>query len=104
MAIDIVAPIPITENTRDNEQKKFAENLNGKVVVRVEDEAAQGFFTGSLLQGVVFDYGSVAYPSSTTEVYTYRNGGVSGPVVAIITIIYTSASKQNLSTFEVVKP
>lgn len=104
MAIDIVAPNPITENTRDNEQKKFAENLNGKVVVRVEDEAAQTFYSGSLLQGVVYDYGSVAYPNSTTEVYTFRSGGPSGAVVATVTLVYTSGSKQFLSTFQVVKP
>lgn len=50
MAIDIVPSNPITENTRDNEQKKFAENQFGKVVVRVEDESAAAILNAILLQ------------------------------------------------------
>ena len=101
MAIDIVPSAPINSNVRDNEQKKFAENANGNVVVRTEDESVSALFTGSLLQGIKFDNGSVSYPDNVTEVFTYRLAAV---VVATVTLVYTSAGKSRLSTFAVVTP
>lgn len=38
------------------------------------------------------------YPSSTVEVYSYKSGGVSGTLLATITVTYTNASKQFVST------
>lgn len=89
---------------QDRNYAKFVETASGETAVRVLDDHVKSGLSGSLLQGVVYDYGSVAYPVNTTEVYTFRNGGASGTIVATITLIYTSSSKQNLSTFEVVKP
>ncbi len=45
-----------------------------------------------------FDFLSVAYPSGTNEVYTYKNGGSGGTVVATVTIVYTDSTKASLST------
>jgi hypothetical protein len=45
-----------------------------------------------------FDYISVAYPTSTTETYTYKFGGALGTIVGIITVTYTDATKENLSS------
>lgn len=90
--------------TKDLENEKFATNANGKTVVRVEDEAAASRIPGGLLSGIVFDYGSVAYPDGVTEVFTFREGGSGGVVVATVTVTYTSAAKNRLSTFEVVTP
>lgn len=55
---------------------------------------------GSLLQGLTYDFIGAAYPSSTQEVYTYKNGGAGGTTVATITVNYTDATKsvlQNVS-------
>lgn len=40
----------------------------------------------------------VTYPSSTTEVYTFKSGGVSGTTRMTLTLTYTNASKTFLST------
>ncbi len=48
----------------------------------------------------IYDYVSVDYPTATTEVYTFREGGSGGVVVATVTITYTDASKSDLSTVE----
>lgn len=45
-----------------------------------------------------YDYVSVAYPLTTTEVYTFKVGGTGGTTVATVTIVYTDATKENLST------
>lgn len=46
---------------------------------------------------VAFDAVAVTYPNSTTEVYTYKTGGISGTTVAIVTLTYTDSTKVNLS-------
>lgn len=42
------------------------------------------------------DYLAVAYPNSTSEVYTYKVGGSSGSVVATLTVTYADSSKDHL--------
>ena len=44
------------------------------------------------------DYIAVTYPTSTTEVFTYRDGGAGGTIVATTTITYTDDSKCDIST------
>lgn len=83
----------MTRPLKDNAKDSFETNSSGETCVRVI-----GKDTGSLLEGVAFDYVSVAYPDSTTEVYTYKSGGSGGATVATITVVYTSASKNNIST------
>lgn len=46
------------------------------------------------------DYIAVTYPTDTTEVYTYKDGGVSGTTVATVTITYTDATKCNITSVE----
>ena len=58
---------------------------------------------GTLPDGISlpqYDAVSVSYPDSTTEVYTFKTGGLSGTTVATITITYTDSSKENISTVE----
>ena len=74
------------------ETRKF-ELVAGLPAVRVLD-------TGGLNRGVQYDYVAVTYPTGTTEVYTFKNGGSGGTVVAIITLIYTDTTKVNLSSAE----
>lgn len=89
MAIDID---PCRE-TKKLENEKFATNSDGKTIVRVEDESL-----GGLLRGVIYDAVSVAYPLATTEVYSFFNGGLGGTLVATITLVYTNASKSDLTS------
>lgn len=44
------------------------------------------------------DYIAATYPTTSQEVYTYRLGGVSGIVVGVITVNYTDATKEILSS------
>jgi hypothetical protein len=45
---------------------------------------------------VPYDYIGATYPVPTTEVYTYKTGGASGTVVATVTVVYTSSTKDIL--------
>lgn len=45
-----------------------------------------------------YDYIAVAYPSTTSETYTYKTGGVGGTTVATITVVYTDTTKENISS------
>lgn len=45
-----------------------------------------------------YDYIAATYPDSVTEVYTFKSGGSDGTTVAVITIVYTTADKDILST------
>lgn len=44
-----------------------------------------------------WDYFSVAYPSATQEVYTFKTGGSGGTTVATVTLNYTDSTKEFLS-------
>lgn len=46
-----------------------------------------------------YDSGTVEYPSPTSEIYKFRQGGVSGTIVATVTLIYTDATKALLSSW-----
>jgi len=45
-----------------------------------------------------YDYVSVAYPDSVTETYTFKTDGASGTTVGTVTVVYTSSTKESLST------
>ena len=90
----------------DNEDNKFVEDSNNHVAVNTTSEITNDSnnpvptnpLSGSLLQGVVFDYIDTSFPNTVTEVYEYRNGGVGGSLEATITVIYTDASKKTISS------
>jgi len=54
----------------------------------------------NILAGVEFDSISVAYPNATTEIFTYYAGGLSGTLNATVTVVYTDATKEDVSTVE----
>jgi len=60
-------------------------------------EVWDGATTGTLVN-VDYDYVSVAYPAATTEVYTFKTGGAAGTTVATVTVEYTDATKNFIST------
>lgn len=45
----------------------------------------------------VFDYISIAYPTTVQEVYTYKSGGSGGTTVATVTVNYVDATKEFIS-------
>lgn len=47
-----------------------------------------------------WDYLEVTYPTTTTEVYTFKDGGSGGTTTGTITLTYTDTTKENLSTAE----
>ena len=51
------------------------------------------------LQGFVIpqhDYIGVTYPTTSSEVFTYKTGGSGGATVGVITVVYTDATKEVL--------
>lgn len=54
--------------------------------------------TKNSLINVKWDAVSVAYPNSTTEIYTYKLGGLGGTTVASVTIVYTDSTKALISS------
>lgn len=71
--------------------KNVVEYLDGKGYVRT-------FNAGPNAPVFNYDYIAVTYPVNTTEVYTYRLGGAGGTIQATLTVVYTSSSKNDLST------
>ncbi len=45
-----------------------------------------------------YDYVVVTYPTTTSEVYTFKTGGAGGTTVAVVTIVYTDTTKDFIST------
>ncbi len=45
-----------------------------------------------------YDYFSVAYPDSLTEIYSFYQGGSGGTLVSMVTIVYTDTSKAFISS------
>jgi hypothetical protein len=45
-----------------------------------------------------FDYIGVTYPNDTTEIYVFKTGGASGTIVSTITVVYTTNTKEFIST------
>lgn len=46
------------------------------------------------------DYVAITYPSAVTEVYTYKVGGSGGTTVATMTVTYTNANKEFISSVD----
>jgi hypothetical protein len=45
-----------------------------------------------------YDYIGVTYPTTTSEVYTYKTGGAGGTTIAIVTVVYTDECKDELTS------
>jgi hypothetical protein len=76
---------------------------DGITPVRVEADPSSGALivqasSGGTLVTEAFDYVAATYPNGTTEVYTYKSGGVSGTTVATVTVVYSSSSKDILTS------
>ncbi len=90
--------LPTTAETR--EFANFADNGDGTTSRYVNIKGG----LGSLLEGISYDSIVASYPNATSEVYEYKTGGVSGTLKATITVVYTSSTKDLISTVVVVLP
>ena len=45
-----------------------------------------------------YDYVTITYPNTTTEVYIFKTGGSGGTTTGTITLVYTDSGKSSLST------
>lgn len=45
-----------------------------------------------------WDYIDIAYPTATTETYTFKRGGSGGTTIQVITLTYTDSEKGSLSS------
>lgn len=50
---------------------------------------------------VTYDHVSATYPTASSEVYTFKSGGSGGTTVGVVTIVYTSSTKENILTVDV---
>lgn len=75
----------------DREYKKFVETDDGNTAIRT-------ISVGSLLDGFVYDSVVASYPAGDTEVFEFKTGGVSGTLVATVTVTYTDATKESISS------
>ena len=66
-----------------------------------ETKSALRVIDVSSLISVTYDAGSVEYPSSTQVVYKFRQGGISGTIVATLTLNYTNSTKEFLLNWAV---
>jgi len=69
-----------------------------QVVSGANDEFKLRTFNESALVKESFDYIKCVYTDSVTETYTYRNGGASGTIVAVLTVVYTDSTKDNFDS------
>lgn len=53
---------------------------------------------GSLAMPANADTITAEYPSSTVEIFRYRNGGISGAIVRTVTVTYVDATKELISS------
>ena len=45
-----------------------------------------------------YDYIGATYPTTSSEVYTYKTGGSGGTTVATITVVYSDSTKEALTS------
>lgn len=75
----------------DREYRKFEDAADGPAVRVLALEA--------FAPPASSDAGTVEYPDSVTEVYKFREGGVSGTVLKTLTLVYTTSTKEFLASW-----
>lgn len=84
--------MPFSPVVLDRERDKFEEAPGNNTAVRV-------ILADSMRAPALTDAATVTYPSSTQEVYSFRTGGVSGTILRALTVNYTDATKDNISSW-----
>ena len=81
----------MSPNRGDREYQKFVETADGNAAVRVTS-------IGEMLSGISYDSILASYPTDSSEVYSYYNNGLSGDLVATVTVVYTDSTKNVLTS------
>ena len=81
----------------DNDASK-ASGLKEVTVTTSGNKAFLDVSTQNSLIPDKYDYIGVTYPTSTSEVYTFKLGGSGGTTVATVTVVYTDSTKSDLSS------
>lgn len=56
--------------------------------------------SGSIIEGISYDYIYIDRPDNVTEIYTYKIGGATGEVQALVRATYTSSAQKYLQSIE----
>lgn len=83
---------PFSPTNKDREQDKFVEAPGNNTAVRT-------LLADSMRAPANADSATVAYPSSTQEVYSFRSGGISGTILKTLTVNYVNPSKKEISSW-----
>jgi len=83
-------------SVKDLELKKFVESPPDSSDTAVRVKISGG--SGSLISGIEYDSISVTYPNALTEIFSYYINGLTGTLVATVTVGYTDATKEDIST------
>lgn len=80
-----------------NTEKPRSEYDQTQIIQKVYNPVDGTLATGTFLQGQLNNNIQVAYPSSTTETYSFYEGTT---LLYVLTVTYTDAAKGNLSSVE----
>lgn len=92
-----VGPIDIEVDAADGDNIAI-KDVTGTNAMNVYPDGSIDARRKNTLITVPFDYIVAGYPSTTVEVYTYKFGGAGGTIVGVITVTYTDATKNLIST------
>lgn len=93
--------LPDSRNDRDMrswEEDSLSPGDTRRKVTAIIDPSQYPLSTKSLTGDVEYDAIGASYPSSTVEVYSYYSGGLSGTLVATITVTYESSTKELITS------
>ena len=65
---------------------------------RIDPATEEGLEAVAGLVTSPYDYIGATYPDTTTEIYTYKEGGIGGTTVATVTVVYTDVTKEFITT------
>lgn len=94
---NIQGEVQIELDAQDGDNVAIADATTGdSMTVRPDGNAT--VITSNTLITDPFDYISAQYPVPNVEIYTYRFGGVGGTIIGVITVTYTDATKQLITS------
>lgn len=94
---NISGQVQIELDAQDGDNVALADAATGDTM-KVRPDGNATVISSNTLITDPFDYISAQYPVPTVEIYTYRLGGVAGSIVGVITVTYTDASKQLITS------
>lgn len=86
----------LSKGLLDREYEKFVEREDGQTAVAVDYPSG--------IQIPYNDYGERTMPTETQVVWTFRNGGATGDIVATVTLNYTDSCLTYLENYLVTIP